>query len=61
MTSDDPSTAPYPIWSPDQSYSVGVKVVWHGNVYVAKYWTQGDDPSLSQTDHERSPWQVLGQ
>ena len=130
VTSDDPSTAPYPIWSPDQSYSVGVKVVWHGNVYVAKYWTQGnpqpddptlaatesawtlvgpvlatdtpyalpsvapgtyaawsasvayhagdkvqvgstpyvakwwtqgDDPSLSQTDHERSPWQVLGQ
>lgn len=59
---DDPETSPYPVWSEDDAaYSAGVKVVWHGNVYVAKWWTQGkpepDDPTLTA---DQSAWTLVG-
>lgn len=57
---DDPATSPYPIWSPTARYLAGTKVVWHGMVYVAKWWTSGDvpdDPMVSGTD---SPWTLVG-
>lgn len=58
---DDPETSPYPIWSPDVSYSSGVRVVWHGNVYSAKWWTLGgaepDDPTLAG---DETPWTLVG-
>lgn len=58
---DDPATSPYPVWSEDVSYSSGVKVVWRGNVYTAKWWTQGgaepDDPTLTA---EETPWVYVG-
>lgn len=61
LVPDDPETSPYPIWSPDLSYSAGVRVVWQGNVYVSKWWTNGDvepnDPSLSG---DETPWTLVG-
>ncbi|KAB1640998.1 chitinase [Gulosibacter chungangensis] len=58
---DDPATSPYPIWSPDRAYSAGVKVVWHGYIYVAKWWVTGapepDDPTLAA---EQTAWTLVG-
>ncbi|MES2867827.1 carbohydrate-binding protein [Microbacterium profundi] len=58
---DDPDTSPYPIWSPDVAYSAGVRVVWHGYVYAAKWWVSGaaepDDPTQSA---DQTAWTLLG-
>lgn len=61
VTTDDPETSPYPIWSPDVAYSAGISVVWHGNVYAAKWWVEGgsepDDPTVSGTE---TAWTLIG-
>ncbi|MCA1983751.1 chitinase [Nocardioides nematodiphilus] len=58
MPSDDPSTAPYPVWAPSHVYVQAERVVWHHNVYEAKWWTSGDMPDDPlQTE---SPWTLLG-
>jgi len=58
---DDPKTSPYPVWSSTSFYSRGIKVVWHGSVYVSKWWNEGgtppDDPML---DTSASAWSYLG-
>lgn len=57
---DDPETSPYQIWSPDGAYLQGTKVVWHHNVYKAKWWTQNnvpDDPVLQSWE---TPWELVG-
>ena len=58
---DDPKTSPYPIWSSTSFYSRGIKVVWHGSVYVSKWWNEGgtppDDPML---DTSASAWSYIG-
>lgn len=58
---DDPDTSPFPVWSSQTFYSAGVKVVWNGGVYVAKWWNDDgpapDDPML---DVSGSPWTYLG-
>jgi chitinase len=57
---DDPATSPYPIWSPTASYPKGTKIVWHGFVYVAKYWTQGDIPDNPVLQASETPWELVG-
>lgn len=61
VTSDDPATSPYPVWSPEAEYSTGVRVVWHGYVYLANRWSQGvpepDDPTLGAGE---SAWTLIG-
>ncbi len=58
---DNPETSPYPIWSPDTPYSSGVRVVWGGNVYAAKWWVQGgaepDDPTMQAGE---TAWTLVG-
>jgi chitinase len=57
---DDPATSPYQIWSPTGAYLQGTKVVWHHNVYRAKWWTQDnipDDPVLQSWE---TPWELIG-
>lgn len=58
---DDPRTAPYPLWEADRAYSAGVRVVWHGYVYQAKWWIVGepepDDPTQSA---EQTSWVLVG-
>ncbi|WP_336645819.1 chitinase [Microbacterium sp. USHLN186] len=58
---DDSETSPYPIWSPDAGYSSGVRVVWHGYVYAAKWWVLGgpepDDPTPGP---DQTSWVLVG-
>lgn len=57
---DDPATSPYPIWNPDTRYLAGSKIVWHGMVYEAKWWTRGDVPDDPMVSGAESPWDLVG-
>ena len=57
---DDPAHSPYPIWSDTNSYLTGTKIVWHHNVYVAKWWTKGDLPDNPVLNAWETPWQLVG-
>lgn len=61
LVEDDPETSPYPIWSEDAAYSHGVRVVWRGYVYTAKWWVSGgpqpDDPTQTA---EATSWVLVG-
>ncbi|MDY7103357.1 MAG: glycosyl hydrolase family 18 protein [Actinomycetota bacterium] len=57
---DDPERSPYPIWQPDEPFLAGDKVVWHGYVYEAKWWTEGDDPEAPVVNVWDTPWRILG-
>jgi chitinase len=60
QTPDDPATSPYPIWSTNNAYLEGTKVVWHHNVYQAKWWTQGDTPDSPVLQAYQTPWELIG-
>lgn len=57
---DDPKTSPYQIWNEDGVYLEGTKVVWHRNVYQAKWWTQNDVPDNPVLQSWQTPWQLIG-
>jgi chitinase len=57
---DDPAASPYAIWLDERAYDGGAKVVWHGNVYEAKWWTQGDTPDAPVSQPWKTPWRFLG-
>lgn len=57
---DDPRTSPYPIWHTSRVYEEGDKIVWQGRVYVAKWWTRGDQPDAPVENAWDTPWQYLG-
>ena len=57
---DDPATSPYQIWSPEGAYLQGTKVVWHHNVYQAKWWTEGDVPDSPVLQAWQTPWELIG-
>ncbi len=57
---DDPAKSPYPIWSSNNAYPKGSKIVWHRNVYVAKYWTKGDLPDNPVLQASETPWELVG-
>ena len=57
---DNPATSPYQIWSPTGIYLEGTKVVWHHNVYQAKWWTQGDIPDDPVLQSWQTPWTLIG-
>ena len=57
---DDPATSPYRIWSVTIAYPKGTRVVWHHNVYSAKYWTQGDLPDNPVLQASETPWRLIG-
>ena len=60
QTSDNPATSPYQIWSASGTYLEGTKVVWHHNVYQAKWWTQGDLPDSPVLQSWQTPWNLIG-
>jgi chitinase len=60
QTPDNPATSPYQIWKPSGAYLEGTKVVWHHNVYQAKWWTQGDVPDDPVLQSWQTPWQLIG-
>lgn len=57
---DNPEESPYQIWSQSGTYLEGTKVVWHQNVYQAKWWTQGDLPDNPVLQSWQTPWQLVG-
>ncbi|MDN4614564.1 glycosyl hydrolase family 18 protein [Leifsonia sp. F6_8S_P_1B] len=57
---DDPATSPYPIWKTSSSYLKGTKIVWHRNVYQAKWWTKGDMPDDPVLNSWETPWELVG-
>jgi chitinase len=57
---DDPDKSPYQIWQETGAYPKGVKVVWRGNVYEAKWWTRGDWPDNPVLQSWETPWQLIG-
>ncbi|WP_141015096.1 chitinase [Nocardioides sambongensis] len=60
IPSDDPATSPYQIWNEEQVYLEGERVVWHQNVYVARWWSSGDVPDDPTVAEGASAWQLLG-
>jgi chitinase len=58
--SDDPETSPYRIWDSETAYAKNTKVVWHRQVYVSKYWTQGDLPDNPVLQASETPWELVG-
>lgn len=57
---DDPKTSPYQIWTATGAYLEGTKVVWHHNVYKAKWWTQDDMPDDPVLQSWETPWELIG-
>lgn len=57
---DDPRKSPYQIWQETGAYPKGMKVVWHGNVYEAKWWTKKDLPDNPVLQSWETPWQLVG-
>jgi chitinase len=57
---DDPATSPYPVWKDSARYVAGDRAVWHGNVYEAKWWTQGDSPDNPVDQGATVPWKLIG-
>jgi chitinase len=57
---DDPAKSPYQIWAENGSYLQGTKVVWHHNVYVAKWWTRSDLPDNPVLNSWETPWTLVG-
>ena len=56
---DDPATSPYPIWDPLGTYPAGTKIVWHRQVYEAKWWTSGVAPGSAPVAAD-DPWTLVG-
>lgn len=57
---DNPLTSPYPVWTSGTIYVGGNKVVWHDEVYQAKWWNQADDPDAPVAHPWDTPWRDLG-
>ena len=56
----NPSDAPYPIWLPTAAYPTGYKVVENGEIYQAKWYNTGQDPTAQVQYDYQTPWELLG-
>jgi cellulose synthase/poly-beta-1,6-N-acetylglucosamine synthase-like glycosyltransferase/chitodextrinase len=56
----NPADAPYPQWSAGADYPLGYKVVENGQIYQAKWYNSGDDPSAQVQDAWQTPWELIG-
>lgn len=57
---DDPSTSPYPVWNETTAYTSGERIVWHSNVYEAKWWTRAETPDDPVLQGAATPWRIIG-
>ncbi|GAA4027014.1 glycosyl hydrolase family 18 protein [Arthrobacter methylotrophus] len=60
VPTDDPSTSPYPVWNTYAAYAAADRVVWHGSVYEAKWWTRSDVPDNPVLQGGATPWRLVG-
>ncbi len=58
--SDDPATSPFPIWDPAGTYPAGTQVVWHHQVFMARYWTTNFPPDTPTATAADNPWNLIG-
>lgn len=54
-----PVAGSYPAWSPSDPYPAGAKVVAGGEVYAAKWWNRGVDPTTPAAHPWDTPWKPL--
>jgi len=57
---DDPARSPFPVWDPLGNYPAGTKVVWHHQVFSARYWATGVAPDTQVSNAKDSPWTLVG-
>ena len=57
---DDPAHSPFPVWDPYGTYPGGTNIVWHHNVYQARFWTTGVTPDMTGLDPGSMPWKLVG-
>lgn len=57
---DDPSTSPYPVWNEETAYTTSERIVWHANVYEAKWWTRNEAPDNPVLQGAATPWRIIG-
>ncbi|WP_260982560.1 chitinase [Arthrobacter sp. U41] len=60
VVTDDPSKSPYPVWNETTAYTSGERIVWHSNVYEAKWWTRADTPDDPVLQGAATPWRIIG-
>ena len=56
----NPADAPFPQWSATANYPLGYKVVEDGEIYQAKWYNTGDDPSAQVQFAWQTPWELIG-
>ena len=63
-TTTTPSTSqgslPFPVWASTNIYPAKYQVTWNGNVYQAKWTTQGQPPDAKVQYQFQSAWQLIG-
>ena len=57
---DDPAKSPYPVWNKEAAYPKSERVVWRGNVYEAKWWSEGAAPDLPVSNEGAATWMLIG-
>jgi cellulose synthase/poly-beta-1,6-N-acetylglucosamine synthase-like glycosyltransferase/chitodextrinase len=60
LADTNPADAPYPQWSATADYPLGYKVVEAGEIYQAKWYNSGDDPSAQVQSSWQTPWELIG-
>ncbi|HEY1687260.1 MAG TPA: hypothetical protein VGF95_00170 [Solirubrobacteraceae bacterium] len=59
-TSGTPANSPYPIWKPTIGYPAGYKVVWDGDVYQARWYSEEQRPNIASVEGQETPWLLVG-
>src|SRR6202020_1027757 len=57
---DNVAASPYPIWQATGGYVAGYKIVWHHNIYQAKWFSQGSAPDAPAQGTTPNPWLLIG-
>ena len=55
-----PSNEPVPDLVRSRRLCSGDRIVWHANVYEAKWWTRGDTPDDPVLQGAATPWRIIG-
>lgn len=56
----NPANAPFPLWSADEPYPQGYKVVQDGEIYQAQWYNSNQDPSAQLQTGATGPWLLIG-
>ena len=48
------------MWNETTAYTSGERIVWHSNVYEAKWWTRAETPDDPVLQGAATPWRIIG-